>query len=45
LLTKTLMSLSSLMLVVQTVTGYFMWWKTLRARQRALEELSVETLK
>ncbi len=42
--TKTLMSLSSLMLVVQTVTGYFMWWKKLRARQRALEELSVETV-
>jgi hypothetical protein len=25
------MSLSSLMLVVQAVTGYFMWWKKLRA--------------
>jgi uncharacterized iron-regulated membrane protein len=44
LLTKTLMSLSSLMLVVQTVTGYFMWWKKLRARQRALEELPVESV-
>jgi uncharacterized iron-regulated membrane protein len=32
LVTKTLMSLSSLMLVVQTVTGYYMWWKKLRAR-------------
>ena len=30
--TKTLMSLSSLMLVVQAVTGYFMWWKKLRGR-------------
>ena len=32
--TKALMSLSSLMLVLQAITGYFMWWKRLRARQR-----------
>jgi uncharacterized iron-regulated membrane protein len=34
LATKTLMSLSSLMLVIQAITGYYMWWKKLRARQR-----------
>lgn len=28
--TKILMSLSSLMLVIQVITGYFMWWKKLR---------------
>jgi uncharacterized iron-regulated membrane protein len=37
LLTKTLLSLSSLMLVVQAITGYSMWWKKLRARQRRME--------
>jgi uncharacterized iron-regulated membrane protein len=37
LLTKTLLSLSSLMLVVQAITGYSMWWKKLRARQRRTE--------
>jgi uncharacterized iron-regulated membrane protein len=35
LLTKTLMSLSSLMLVVQAITGYWMWWKKLRAKTTA----------
>jgi uncharacterized iron-regulated membrane protein len=28
---KILMSLASLMLVVQVITGYYMWWKKLRA--------------
>jgi uncharacterized iron-regulated membrane protein len=32
---KTVMSLTSLMLVVQVITGYYMWWKKLRARQPA----------
>jgi uncharacterized iron-regulated membrane protein len=31
--TKILVSLSSLMLVIQAITGYYMWWKKLRARQ------------
>ena len=30
--TKTLMCVSSLMLIIQAITGYFMWWKKLRAR-------------
>lgn len=31
--TKILVSLSSLMLVIQAITGYYMWWKKLRFRQ------------
>jgi uncharacterized iron-regulated membrane protein len=31
--TKILVSLSSLMLVVQTITGYYMWWRKLRYRK------------
>jgi uncharacterized iron-regulated membrane protein len=31
--TKILVSLSSLMLVIQAITGYYMWWKKLRVRQ------------
>src|SRR5208282_3413276 len=31
--TKILMSLSSLMLVMQAITGYYMWWRKLRVRQ------------
>ena len=34
---KILMSLSSLMLVVQAITGYYMWWKKLRVRERDSE--------
>jgi len=33
--TKIIMSLSALMLVVQAITGYFMWWKKLRTKQRS----------
>lgn len=32
--TKLLFSLTSLMLVVQAITGYYMWWKRMRVRQR-----------
>jgi uncharacterized iron-regulated membrane protein len=32
--TKTLMSLASLMLVVQAITGVYLWWIKLRARER-----------
>lgn len=35
--TKILVSLSSLMLVIQAITGYYMWWKKLRFRQRREE--------
>jgi len=35
--TKLLMSLSCVMLIVQAITGYFLWWKRLRARQRVTE--------
>jgi uncharacterized iron-regulated membrane protein len=35
--TKILVSLSSLMLVIQAITGYYMWWKKLRVRQRREE--------
>jgi uncharacterized iron-regulated membrane protein len=35
--TKILMSLSSLMVVIQAITGYYMWWKKLRVRARAPE--------
>ncbi len=35
--TKILMSLSSLMLVIQAITGYYMWWKKLRVRQNREE--------
>ena len=34
---KILMSLSSLMLVIQAITGYYMWWKKLRVRQKQEE--------
>jgi uncharacterized iron-regulated membrane protein len=34
-LTKIIVSLSSLMLVIQAITGYYMWWKKLRANQPA----------
>jgi uncharacterized iron-regulated membrane protein len=34
---KILVSLSSLMLVIQAITGYYMWWKKLRVRQRQFE--------
>jgi uncharacterized iron-regulated membrane protein len=37
--TKILMSLSSMMLVIQAITGYYMWWKKLRVRQ-SREELA-----
>ncbi len=36
LVTKTLMSVSSLMLVIQAITGYSLWWIKLRARQRRI---------
>jgi len=35
--TKILVSLSSLMLVIQAITGYYMWWKKLRLRQKREE--------
>lgn len=35
--TKILVSLSSLMLVIQAITGYYMWWKKLRVRQNREE--------
>jgi uncharacterized iron-regulated membrane protein len=35
--TKILVSLSSLMLVIQAITGYYMWWKKLRLRQNREE--------
>jgi uncharacterized iron-regulated membrane protein len=35
--TKLLVSLSSLMLVIQAITGYYMWWKKLRLRQHREE--------
>jgi uncharacterized iron-regulated membrane protein len=31
--TKILASLSSVLLVIQAITGYYMWWKKLRVRQ------------
>lgn len=40
--TKILVSLSSLMLVIQAITGYYMWWKKLRARQ--VREASVKVV-
>ncbi|MGI8741004.1 MAG: PepSY-associated TM helix domain-containing protein [Bryobacteraceae bacterium] len=33
MVTKVLMCVSGLMLITQAITGYFMWWKKLRARQ------------
>ena len=44
LLTKTLMSLSSMMLVIQAITGYYMWWKKLRGRQRRADIAAQATL-
>lgn len=41
--TKALMSLSCLMLIIQAITGYFMWWKRLRARQEQKEAAAVES--
>lgn len=35
--TKILVALSSLMLVIQAITGYYMWWKKLRVRQRQVQ--------
>jgi uncharacterized iron-regulated membrane protein len=35
------MSLSSLMLVIQAITGYYMWWKKLRVRQNREEPAKV----
>lgn len=35
LASKTLMSLSSLMLVIQVITGYGMWWKKIRRTPKA----------
>ena len=32
---KILLSLSSLMLIIQAITGYYMWWKKLRTKQAA----------
>ncbi len=42
--TKALMSLSCLMLVSQAITGYYLWWKKLRARQRQTELAAKSTL-
>jgi uncharacterized iron-regulated membrane protein len=39
--TKILASLSSVLLVIQAITGYYMWWKKLRVRQDRAE--AVET--
>lgn len=42
---KILVSLSSLMLVIQAITGYYMWWKKLRVRQRQVrEDVATETV-
>ncbi len=35
--TKILMSLSCMMLIIQAITGYYMWWARLRAKQRQTE--------
>ncbi len=42
--TKALMSLSCMMLIIQAITGYYMWWKKLRARQRQTELAAKPTL-
>jgi uncharacterized iron-regulated membrane protein len=42
--TKILMSLSSLMLVTQAITGYYMWWKKLRVRQSQAQLHTVDSL-
>jgi uncharacterized iron-regulated membrane protein len=44
--TKFLMSLASLMLVIQVITGYYMWWKKLRSvkAREAKSEPMRETL-
>lgn len=42
--TKILMSLSSLMLVIQVITGYFMWWKKLRTVKTREPQAVAETL-
>jgi uncharacterized iron-regulated membrane protein len=34
---KILMSLSSMMLVIQAITGYYLWWKKLRVRELQAE--------
>ena len=42
---KILVSLSSLMLIIQAITGYYLWWKKLRTKQSAAEKVTVsETL-
>ena len=41
---KVLMSLSSMFLVIQAITGYFMWWKKLRVRQRQADNQAAETM-
>jgi uncharacterized iron-regulated membrane protein len=38
--TKILVSLSSMMLVIQAITGYYMWWKKLRVRQHREETVT-----
>lgn len=35
MVTKVLVCVSSLMLITQAITGYFMWWKKLRVKQSA----------
>ena len=35
--TKIVMSLSSLLLVLQAVTGYYLWWKKVRSKTRELD--------
>jgi uncharacterized iron-regulated membrane protein len=35
--TKIIMSLSSLLLVLQAVTGYYMWWKKVRLKTKELD--------
>jgi uncharacterized iron-regulated membrane protein len=42
MLTKSLMSLSCLMLIIQAVTGYYLWWKKLRSSRPSAELLPEE---
>jgi len=39
--TKILVALSSLMLISQAITGYYMWWKKLRSRQGRQADVNV----
>jgi uncharacterized iron-regulated membrane protein len=41
---KTLMSFASLMLVVQVITGYYMWWKKLRVPKPSPRTVPATTL-